>query len=92
VKARSQAYPLGGAFTPLNRSPAPGSASAGFYQDAKPPRQRRGDRMTHSARYQFFGRNYQADVLDSAHIGGMKRKIANIDIRVEPQLVEKIDA
>ena len=42
--------------------------------------------------YQFFGRNYQAGVPDSAHLAGMKRKIANIDIRVEPQLVEKIDA
>ena len=26
------------------------------------------------------------------HFTGMKRKTANIDIRVEPQLVEKIDA
>jgi hypothetical protein len=26
------------------------------------------------------------------HLTGMKRKTANIDIRVEPQLVEKIDA
>jgi hypothetical protein len=26
------------------------------------------------------------------HIVGMKRKTANIDIRVEPQLIEKIDA
>src|SRR6516165_27913 len=26
------------------------------------------------------------------HLSGMKRKTANIDIRVEPQLVEKIDA
>ena len=28
----------------------------------------------------------------SAHFIAMKRKTANIDIRVEPQLVEKIDA
>jgi hypothetical protein len=26
------------------------------------------------------------------HLSGMKRKTANIDIRVEPQLVERIDA
>ena len=26
------------------------------------------------------------------HLPGMKRKTANIDIRVEPELVEKIDA
>jgi hypothetical protein len=42
--------------------------------------------------YQIFGRNYQAGVPDSAHLTGMKRKTANIDIRVEPLLVERIDA
>jgi hypothetical protein len=41
---------------------------------------------------QFFGWNYQARVPDSAHFTGMGQKTANIDIRVEAQLVEKIDA
>jgi hypothetical protein len=41
---------------------------------------------------QFFGRDYQAGLPDSAHLSGMKQKTANIDIRVEPRLVEKIDA
>ena len=41
---------------------------------------------------QFFGRNHQAGRPTAPHFTGMKRKTANIDIRVEPQLVEKIDA
>jgi hypothetical protein len=44
-----------------------------------------------SADYQLFGSNYQVEVSDGSPPTGMKRKTANIDIRVEPQLVEKID-
>jgi len=42
--------------------------------------------------YQFFGRNYQAGRLATPHLTGMQRKTANIDIRIEPQLIEKIEA
>jgi hypothetical protein len=42
--------------------------------------------------YQFFDRDCQADRPKAPYIAGMKRKTANIDIRVEPQLIEKIDA
>jgi hypothetical protein len=43
-------------------------------------------------KYQKFGRDYQAGVPETPHLSGMKRKTANIDIRVEPRLVERIDA
>jgi hypothetical protein len=41
--------------------------------------------------------NFLARIIKQAcptapHLTGMKRKTANIDIRVEPQLVERIDA
>jgi hypothetical protein len=42
--------------------------------------------------YQFFGSNYQAGRPIAPHFTGMGQKTAKIDIRVEPQLVEKIDA
>jgi hypothetical protein len=42
--------------------------------------------------YQSFGRDYQAGCPAAPHFTGMGQKTANIDIRVEPQLVEKIDA
>jgi hypothetical protein len=38
--------------------------------------------------YQSFGSNYQAEVPDNCHFTGMGKKTANIDIRVEPQLIE----
>jgi hypothetical protein len=44
------------------------------------------------ARYQFFGRDYQAELPGNALLTSMERKTANIDIRVEPRLVESIDA
>jgi hypothetical protein len=34
--------------------------------------------------YQHFGRNHQTERPITAYLSGMKRKIANIDIRVEP--------
>jgi len=37
-------------------------------------------------------RGLSSSAPDSAHLPGMKHKTANIDIRVEPELVEKIDA
>jgi len=42
--------------------------------------------------YQFFGQDYQAGRQQTLHLSGMKRKTANIDSRVEPQLLERIDA
>jgi hypothetical protein len=42
--------------------------------------------------YQFFGRDYQATYPTTPYLTGMKRKTANIDVRVEPQLIDKIDA
>jgi clan AA aspartic protease (TIGR02281 family) len=48
--------------------------------------------LKHSRINQLLGRNYQAGVPTAPHFTGMTRKTANIDIRVEPQLVEKIDA
>src|SRR5215470_93362 len=44
------------------------------------------------ANYQFFGANSPATCPTTPHFIAMKRKTANIDIRVEPQLIEKIDA
>ena len=41
--------------------------------------------------YQFFGRDYQAGLPATPYLSGMKRKTVNIDIRVEPKLVERID-
>ena len=41
---------------------------------------------------QFFDLNYQAVCPTAPYLNGMKRKTANIDIRVEPKLVDKIDA
>jgi hypothetical protein len=44
-------------------------------------------------RYQFFGRDYQAGVPnDALPTPVMRRKTAKIYLRVEPQLVERIDA
>jgi hypothetical protein len=45
-----------------------------------------------SIKNQLFGLNPQAGCPTTPHLNGMKRKTANIDIRVEPQLVERIDA
>ena len=45
----------------------------------------------HGHNYLKFGRNYQAGIPAKLHLSGMERKTANIDIRVEPELVEKID-
>jgi hypothetical protein len=42
--------------------------------------------------YQSFGWDYQAGYPTAPHFTGMGQKTANIDIRVEPQLVERIDA
>jgi hypothetical protein len=42
--------------------------------------------------YQSFGVNYQAGYPTAPHFTGMGQKTANINIRVEPRLVEKIDA
>ena len=42
--------------------------------------------------YQSFGRNYQAGRPKRRYFTRMGQKTANIDIRVEPQLVDKIDA
>jgi hypothetical protein len=44
------------------------------------------------AEYQFFGHDYQVARRAAPHFPGMRRKTANIDIRIEPQVVDKIVA
>jgi len=42
--------------------------------------------------HQGFGRVYQVACPTTPYLPGMKRKTAHIDVRVEPTLIEKIDA
>jgi hypothetical protein len=48
--------------------------------------------LTVTADDQFFGRNYQVGIPTAPQLTGVKRKTANIDIRVKPELVAKINA
>jgi hypothetical protein len=73
--------------------PSVGCASINPEVGAKVQRSVTGDRWNRlGSDYQSFDRNYQARCPTAPQFTGMGQKTANIDIRVEPQLVEKIDA